>query len=121
MEEIKTMKSLRERAKEFDVRLPFMDGREKGDNAEIMGQVITINEYGFLPNEAGEMYVCFTIKERSSKFYFGGSVLTSRMVELDQDGYRDAIHNEGLPILLTQTKAKKSGRSYVNVTFFPVG
>lgn len=115
------MKSLRERAKEFDARLPFMDGREKGDTAEIMGQIITLDEYGFLPNEAGENYVCFTTRERSNKFYFGGTVLTARMIELDQDGYGPAIRAEGLPLLLTQTKAKKGGRTYTNVTFYPEG
>lgn len=119
--ENKMMKSLRDRAKEFDARLPLMDGREKGDTAELMGQVSTMDEYGFLPNEAGEMYVVFTVRERPSRFYFGGSVLTSRMIELDQDGYREAIQSEGLPLLLTQTKSRKTGRSYVNVTFYPEG
>lgn len=119
--ENKMMKSLKERAKEFDARLPFMDGREKGDTAELLGQVSTMDEYGFLPNEAGENYVVFTVRERMNKFYFGGGVLTARMIELDQDGYRDAILAEGLPLLLTQTKSKKTGRSYVNVTFYPEG
>lgn len=121
METKNMMKSLRDRAKEFDARLPFMEGRDKGDTAELMGQISTMDEYGFLPNEAGEMYVVFTVRERSNRFYFGGSVLTSRMIELDQEGYRDAIQSEGLPLLLTQTKSKKSGRSYVNVTFYPEG
>ena len=119
--ETKNMKSLRDRAKEFDTRLPFMDNREKGNTDELLGQVSTINEYGFLPNEDGEMYVAFTVKERSTKFYFGGTVLTARMIELDQDGYREAILTEGLPILLTQAKTKKGGRTYTNVTFFPEG
>ena len=121
METKNMMKSLRERAKEFDARLPFLDGREKGDTNEIMGQIITIDEYGFLPNDAGEHYVCFTTRERSNKFYFGGTVLTARMIELDQDGYREAIQSEGLPVLLTLAKAKKGGRTYTNVTFFPEG
>ena len=115
------MKSLRDRAKEFDARLPLMEGREKGETEKIMGQVSTLNDYGFLPNEAGEMYVVFTILERPNQFFFGGSVLTARMVELDQDGYGEAIRTEGLPILLTQTKSRKSGRSYVNVQFYPEG
>lgn len=113
------MKSLRERAKEFSARLPFMDGREKGDTSELLGQVSTINEYGFLPSEDGSMYAAFTVSERSGKFYFAGSVLTDRLIQLDQEGYGTAIREEGLPVLMTTAKAKKSNRTYTNVEFFP--
>lgn len=115
----KTLKSLKERAKEFDVQLPLMDGREKGDAKELLGQVSTINEYGFLPNEAGEPYAVFTVKERANKFYFGGSVLTARLSDLEAEGYHDLIVAEGLPVLLTEAKAKKSNRTYTNVVFYP--
>ena len=116
-----TMKSLRERAKEFDARLPFMDGREKGQTDELIGQISTICDYGFLPNEDGQMYVAFITRERSKKFFFGGTVLTERMVELDQEGYGPAIRDEGLPILMTTARSKKSNRTYTSVTFFPEG
>ena len=53
--ENKSMKSLRERAKEFDVRLPFMEGRDKGDTKDLIGQDSTIVDYGFLPNDQGEV------------------------------------------------------------------
>lgn len=114
-----TLKSLKERAKAFDVQLPFMEGRDKGETSELLGQVSTITDYGFIPNDAGEPYVVFIVKERSDKFYFGGTVLTARMTELDADGYRDAILDEGLPMLLTESKARKSNRTYTNVKFFP--
>lgn len=115
------MQSLKERAKAFDARLALMEGREKGNTDELIGQVCTITDYGFLPNEAGEMYVAFVTKERSGKFYFGGSVLTSRMIELDGEGFGTAIREEGLPFLMTNAKSKKSNRSYVSVTFYPEG
>lgn len=114
-------KSLRERAREFSVQLPFMDGREKGETKELLGQVSTITEYGFLPNENGEPYVAFIVKERPSKFYFGGSVLTDRMTKLEDEGYHDVIVEEGLPILMTEAKSKKSNRQYTNVEFYPEG
>lgn len=113
------IKSLRERAKEMGARLPFMDNREKGDTEELMGQVCTIVDYGFLPNDEGEHYVAFITKERSGKFYFGGTVLTARMVELDQEGYRTEIITEGLPFLMTEAVSKKTKRKYTNVTFYP--
>ncbi len=117
--ETKTIKSLKDRAKEFDVQLPFMDGREKGETSELMGQISTIVEYGFLPNEDGEPYAVFIVKERPKKFYFGGTVLTARLTDLETDGYHDAIVEEGLPMLLTETKAKKSNRTYTSVKFYP--
>ena len=114
-------KSLRERAREFSVQLPLMEGREKGDTSELLAQVTTINEYGFLPNEAGEPYAVFTVKERPNKFYFGGSVLTARLSELEAEGYHDTIVEEGLPVLMTTAKGKKSNRAYTNVEFYPEG
>lgn len=112
-------KSLKDRAKAFDVQLPFMDGREKGETPELIGQISTICDYGFSPNDAGEPYVVFITKERSDKFYFGGTVLTARMLELENEGYHDAIIGEGLPMLLTEEKSKKTKRSYTNVKFYP--
>ena len=116
--EIKSMKSLRERAKEFDVRLPFMEGREKGDTKELIGQDSTIVDYGFLPNDAGEVYACFIVKERSNKFYFGGTVMTDRLSQLEAEGYHEAIVAEGLPVRMTEKKSK-NGRFFTNVIFFP--
>ena len=117
--EIKSKKSLRERAREFSVQLPFMDGRDKGETKELLGQTITITDYGFLPNEAGEPYVVFITKERSKRFYFGGAVLTDRMSALDADGYREEIVADGMPVRLTEAKSKKTNRTYINVEFFP--
>ena len=119
--EMKTMKSLKERAKAFDVQLPFMDGRDKGETKDLLGQVSTITDYGFIPNDAGEAYVVFITAERANKFFFGGSGLTARMLELENDGYHDAIVAEGLPVLFTEEKSKKSNRAYINVKFYPEG
>ena len=116
--ENKTMKSLKERAKEFDVRLPFMEGRDKGETKELLGTVNTITEYGFLPNEQGEMYACFIVKERPKHFYFGGTVMTDRLAQLEAEGYHEAVVNEGLPVLMTEKKSKNN-RTFTNVVFFP--
>ena len=116
----KSFKDLHDRAREFSVQLPFMDGREKGENKELIGQVSTINQFGFIPNEAGEPYAVFTVKEREKRFYFGGMVLTDRLIQLEKEGYREVIETEGLPMLMTEKKGK-SNRFYTNVEFFPEG
>ena len=112
------IKSLRDRAKEFSVQLPFMEGREKGDSNELVGQVSTIADYGFLKGDDGREYVVFIVKERAKTFYFGGTVLTDQMQQLEAEGYHEAIVEEGLPMLMTNKKSKNN-RSYVNVEFYP--
>ena len=116
--ENKTMKPLKERAKEFSVQLPFMEGREKGETKDLVGNVTTITEYGFLPNEKGGQFAVFTVKERPDKFYFGGMVITDQLAQLEAEGYHEAINAEGLPMLMTEKKSKNK-MTYTNVEFFP--
>jgi len=111
-------KNLRDRAKEFAVRLPFMDGKDKGDAKELVGTINTITDYGFLKDDDGKEYVVFIVKERKDKFYFGGTVLTDQLAQLEAEGYHDDIVAEGLPILLTEKKSKNN-RTYTNVEFYP--
>lgn len=110
-------KSLKQRAKEFSVQLPFMDGRDKADAKELAGQVTTIVDYGFLKGDNGD-YAVFIVKEHSKKFFFGGQVLTDQLQQLEAEGYHDDIVTEGLPMLLTEKKSKNN-RTYVNVEFYP--
>lgn len=111
-------KSLKDRAKEFSVRLPFMEGRDKGETKELIGTVNTIIDYGFLPNEDGVLYAAFIVKERSNNFYFGGQVLTDQLQQLEAEGYHEEIIANGLPVLLTE-KTSKNKMKYTNVEFYP--
>lgn len=118
MQATEMKKSLKDRAKEFSVQLPFMDGREKGDAKELVGQVSTIVDYGFLKGDDDKEYVVFIVEERSKTFYFGGTVLTDQLQQLEAEGYHDEIVDNGLPMLMTEKKSKNN-RSYVNVEFYP--
>lgn len=111
-------KSLFDRVKEFDSRLPFMDGREKGKTEDLIGTVNTIRDFGFLPNDRGEQYAAFIVDERPDKFYFGGTVLTDRLTQLEAEGYHDDVVELGLPMVMTEQKSR-NGRSFVNVKFNP--
>lgn len=111
-------KSLKERAKEFSVSLPFMEGREKGDMKELHGQISTIVDYGFLTGDKGNDYAVFIVKERSDKFYFGGQVLTDQLQQLEAEGYHEAIIEEGLPVLFGEKKSKNK-QTYTTVEFYP--
>lgn len=117
---MKNMKSLKLRAKEFEVLLPFMEDKEKGDFKSLKGEAITINEYGFLKDaKTNEEYVCFTIIEHD-EFYFGGKVLTENMREFEDEGYHDLIVKEKLPVLFDE-KMSKNKRTYTTVKFYPEG
>jgi len=113
-----TRKSLKDRAKEFSVQLPFMDGRDKGDAKELIGQVSTITDYGFLKGDDDKEYVVFIVAERAKKFYFGGTVLTDQMAQLEAEGYHEEIVAEGLPVLMTE-KQSKNKRTYTSIEFYP--
>lgn len=111
--------SLKDRVKQFNVQLPLMDGREKGETDELIATKVTIRDYGFLTNENGEPYVGFIVDEIPKKFFFGGTVLTDRLLQLENEGFHDVINDEGLPMLMTNAKSKKNNRAYVNVEFYP--
>jgi hypothetical protein len=116
------MKTLRERAKEISNSLPLMEGREKGEIDRIVNDNITIKEYGFMSdtdNEGKEKeYVAFVVAEDPDHFYFGGQVLTEHMRQFENDGFHEAIVEEGLPVLLGKKKRKKK-REYTTVEFYP--
>lgn len=111
------MKSLRDKVKELSNTLPLMEGREKGDMDDLIDEIVTITDYGFMQGDDGN-YVAFTIKEDKEKFFFGGMVLTGDMEILESDGYRSEIIENGLPILLSN-RISKSKRNYIACEFYP--
>lgn len=114
------MKSLKERAKEFTILLPFMEGKNKDEVDNIKGTTVTINEYGFIKSAEDNKpdFVAFTIKEDPKCFYFGGQVLTDQLKQLDDEGYREEIEKDGLPVRFGEKKSA-NGRKYTTVEFYP--
>lgn len=110
-------KSLKERTKEFSTTLSFMEGRKKADQKELVAQIVTIRDFGFLTGDNGE-YVAFIVDEHTDKFYFGGSVLTDQLRQLELEGYHESIVEEGLPMVLAERKSRNN-RTYLNVVFYP--
>lgn len=108
-------KTLKDRAKEMTVRLPFMEGREKGNLDDLRQKPVTIREYGFLKGDSGE-YAVFIVEEDPANFYFGGIVLTDALATFEAEGYHQAIVEEGLKIMMTLKKSKNN-KPYTNVEF----
>lgn len=113
-----TESNLRTRAKQFSILLPFMEGREKNDLVNLHEKTVTVSDYGFLKNEDGGDYACFICTEDRENFYFGGTVLTERLKELEKDGFHEDVKKEGLPVRF-EKKMSKNKRAYTNVIFYP--
>lgn len=109
---------LKNRTKQLANTLPLMENREKGDLLSLVGNEISLNDFGFLKDEHGKDYVVFTIHEDDANFYFGGQVLTEDLQDLESDGYGEEIRTSGLPILLERVMSKNK-REYTKVIYFP--
>ena len=100
--------------------LPFMEGLDKGETAEILGQTVNVIEYGYMNGDDGE-YVVFIVKENEEHFYFGSTVVTSAFKQLDatiQPEVIKEILELGLPIKLSERQSKTK-RKYIKVDFYP--
>lgn len=112
-------KSLKDRAHDMTVRLPFMEGRNKSDMESLIGQIVTINEFGFMTDDTKDhQYAAFTVKEDPANFYFAGQVLTDILQTYEAEGYHQDINDDGLPVLFQKVKSK-NGRPYTNVIQYP--
>lgn len=112
------MKELFERVKELNNRSSLMDGKEKGANIEIEDKVVTLNDYEFRKDERGETYAVYTVKEIENTFFFSGMDLSQKLITLDEEGYKEEIKKQGLPMKLHKLKTKK-GREFYTVDFLP--
>lgn len=106
-------KSLKERVQEFGNSLPCMLGRTKGELKLLFDEEITITDFGFLTDgKKNTDYACFIVKENKDNFFFGGLVLTNDLKVLEEEGYREEIIQNGLPVRLTN----KVSKDHVNYT-----
>lgn len=93
--------------------IPFMDGRTKGNIASLVGEVLHIEDFGFISQE-GATYPVIAFKEHPAEFYFGGKVLSDILIQVDHDGMREELKEQ--PIVLKMVQSKK-GRTYMSVEF----
>lgn len=93
--------------------IPFMDGRTKGNIASLVGEILHVEDFGFIGQEAAS-YSVIAFREHPTEFYFGGTVLNDVLAQVDRDGMRDELREQ--PLMLKMTKSKK-GRVYMAVEF----
>lgn len=93
--------------------IPFMDGRTKGNISSLVGEVLHIEDFGFI-NQEGSTYPVIAFTEHPNDFYFGGAVLNDILNQVDHDGMRDELKMQ--PIALKMVQSKR-GRTYMSVEF----
>ena len=98
--------------------LPMMEGRIKEDITE--GVVYNINEIGFLKGDTEE-FVVFTTKESDEAFYYGGSIITQKIKEIQEVLSEEEVKEllaSGLEVTF-QKKTSKNKKKYMSCIFFP--
>jgi hypothetical protein len=93
--------------------IPFMDGRTKGNISSLVGEVLHIDDFGFI-NQEGSTYPVISFAEHPAEFYFGGAVLNDILIQVDRDGMREELKMQ--PITLKMAQSKR-GRTYMSVEF----
>ena len=90
--------------------VPFMEGRDKGDKAEILGKALHIEDFGFINGQDGKFAVML-FAEIPDKFYFGNSIVTEMLQTVERDNMRQGLRE--CAITFKERKSKESGRTYI--------
>lgn len=107
--------SLADKKKAFKGKtIDFMNGREAGKTADLIGNEVTITDIDIIKSRKDE-YAVFIIKQDEKHFYFGGAVLTNFVKTLDETDF-DEIRKDGLLVKFSRAKSQ-DGFTYTNVDF----
>ena len=93
--------------------IPFMDGAEKGEKEEIIGEWLHIEDFGFIEGENGQFAV-MKIAERPGKFYFGNSIVTKMLQRVNADSMKKHLKDNAVKFSM-KTSAKD--RDYMTFEF----
>lgn len=93
--------------------IPFMEGREKGDLSNLVGQPLHIVDFGFIDGNDGEFAV-IQFKEDAKKFYFGNSIVTEMLQEVQKDGMEKELAKQ---VIKFSMRTSKTGREYMAFDF----
>ena len=99
--------------------ISFMEGRTKGEQK--LNTSITISDYGYINGDDGE-YLVYECLEYPKYFFFGGSIVTEKFKEIDAlltNEEKAQLKIDGLPVIFTSHKSKKSKREYTTCEFYP--
>ena len=93
--------------------IPFMDGADKGELRDILGDIVHISDFGFIRNDEGDFAV-IQLSEHPGVFYFCNQVITDMLHEVEKDGMRGELPKQGIKF---EQKVSKKGREYFAFEF----
>lgn len=100
--------------KKFKKSIDFMEGCERADLADLCtGEKYHIEEFAFLSGENGE-YAVFTVKENENIFYFGNSVVSDVLKQVEMDNMSEELRSVG--VVFEKVVSKKK-REYIAIRF----
>ena len=94
--------------------IPFMEGREKGNLRDMVGKPLHIVDYGFIEGKDGKFAVIAFIED-VAHFYFGNSIVTEMLEEVEADGMRDELAHQ--TIQFEMRVSKERGQEYMAFDF----
>ena len=100
--------------KKFKKSIDFMDGRDRAELADLCtGEKYHIEEFAFLNGENGE-YAVFIVKENDNLFYFGNSVVSEVLKQVETDNMSEELRSVG--VVFEKVVSKKK-REYIAIRF----
>lgn len=100
--------------KKFKKSIDFMDGRDRAELADLCtGEKYHIEDFAFLNGENGE-YAVFTLKENKNLFYFGNSVVSDVLKQVEMDNMVEELRSVG--VVFEKVVSKKK-RAYIAIRF----
>ena len=94
--------------------IPFLEGREKGNLRDLVNKPLHIVDYGFIEGKDGKFAV-IAFKEDADRFYFGNSIVTEMLEEVDVDGMREELAQQAIQFDLRVSKER--GQEYMAFDF----
>lgn len=97
--------------------IPFMDGAEKGEKEELLGEWLHIEDFGFINGENGDFAV-LQIRERPGKFYFGNQIITEMLQRVNADSMKQHLAENAIKFTM---RTSEKGRDYMTFEFAEAG
>ena len=94
--------------------IPFMEGAEKKELKDVFGEQVHIADYGYINGKDGK-FACIKLAEYENAFFFGNSIITEMLLEVDRDEMKSELPNQ--TIVFTQKQSKETGRDYTTFEF----
>lgn len=101
----------------------LMEGREKMETADIIGEPMTLRELGVIEQNGKEPYVIMVFEQHPDKYLYGGSVVTDKLLRMatavgSMEEFSDALKEQEFKIKLVTRKStrKRDGGGYAHYT-----